>query len=74
MLHDYLSDKNILFEEKTVDVNEEAKKEMEAASGGFLGVPFTIVTFEDGRRETVIGFDKGKFDSLMGISTTVPSL
>lgn len=65
MLHDYLESKSISFTEKTIDTNEEAKKEMETASGGFLGVPFTLVIFDDGRRETVIGFDKGRLDQLL---------
>lgn len=65
MLHDYLDAKNISFTEKTIDTDEEAKKEMELASGGFLGVPFTLIVFDDGRRETVIGFDKGKLDQLL---------
>ena len=65
MLHDYLESKNISFVEKTIDTNEEAKKEMEVASGGFLGVPFTLIALDDGRRETVIGFDKGKLDQLL---------
>lgn len=65
MLHDYLESKNISFVEKTIDTNEEAKKEMEVASGGFFGVPFTLIALDDGRRETVIGFDKGKLDQLL---------
>ena len=68
MLKDYLTSKNIAFTEKLVDSDEAAQKEMAAVSGGFLGVPFTSITLDNGTKETVLGFDKGKIDSLLGIS------
>jgi len=47
-----------------IDKDESAKKEMEAVSGGFFGVPFILVTKDNGSRETITGFDKGKIDSV----------
>lgn len=67
MLKDYLGQKAIAFSEKMVDSDEAAREEMMAVSGGFLGVPFTVV-MKDGAKETIIGFDKGKLDSVLGIS------
>jgi len=67
MLKDYLTSKNLAFTEKLVDMDEAAQKEMGEVSGGFLGVPFTSIVKDDGTRETVLGFDKGKIDSLLGI-------
>ncbi len=67
MLKDYLASKNIAFTEKLVDSDETAQKEMADVSGGFLGVPFTVVTLDNGTKETILGFDKGKIDSLLGI-------
>lgn len=67
MLKDFLSEKNIPFTEKLVDLDESAKEEMLASSGGFLGVPFTVITDESGNKNTVIGFDKGKLLSVLGI-------
>jgi hypothetical protein len=67
MQKDYLVSKNIVFTEKLVDMDESALREMGEISGGFLGVPFTSVLKEDGSRETVIGFDKGKLDSVLRI-------
>lgn len=64
MLKDYLNAKNIDFVEKMVDSDDLAKEEMIKASGGFLGVPFSVVTKTDGTKENVIGFDKGKLDQL----------
>jgi glutaredoxin len=68
MLKDYFKEKGVTYTEKLVDVDEKAKEEMAQASGGFLGVPFTLITFEDGRKETVVGFDKGKINSILGIN------
>ncbi len=65
MLKDYLLSKNISFEEKLVDQDEEAKLEMETVSGGFLGVPFIVITKEDGTKENVVGFDKGKLEEIL---------
>jgi glutaredoxin 3 len=67
MLKDYLKEKNFTYTEKLVDTDDAARDEMMASSGGFLGVPFTIVTTDTGTKETVLGFDKGKFDSILGI-------
>ncbi len=67
MLKDYLSEKSIAFTEKMVDTDDAARQEMMAVSGGFLGVPYTVVT-KDGNKEGVIGFDKGKLDSILGLS------
>lgn len=65
MLKDYLIQKNVIFTEKLVDQDESAREEMSAASGGFLGVPFSVIIKDGGEKETVVGFDKGKFDQLL---------
>ena len=67
MLKDYLTSKNIPFSEKLVDIDETAKTEMASLSNGFLGVPFTVFTKDDGTRETVVGFDQGKINSILKI-------
>ena len=67
MLKDYLSQHNLTFSEKLVDQDDKAREEMMGASGGFLGVPFTVVVKDDGGKETVIGFDKGRINALLGI-------
>ncbi len=66
MFKGYLSEKNISFTEKLVDQDDEARAEMMSKSEGFLGVPFAVVTKDDGSSETVVGFDKGKIDSILG--------
>jgi glutaredoxin len=71
-LKDYLTSKSIVFTEKLVDMDENAQKEMSGISGGFLGVPFTLIVKDDGTKETVMGFDKGKIDTILQISTNKP--
>ena len=68
MLKDYFAGKSIAFTEKMVDTDDAAREEMMAVSGGFLGVPYTVIAKDDGTKEGVIGFDKGKIDSILGLS------
>ena len=67
MLEGYLKERNISFEEKVVDRDENAREEMMKQSNGFLGVPFTVVFNEDSSKEVVLGFDKGKLDKILGL-------
>ena len=67
MLKDYLAEHNIQYSEKLVDQDDAAREEMMRFSGGFLGVPFTLIAKDDGTKETIVGFDKGKIDSILGI-------
>lgn len=67
MLKDYLASKKIGFTEKLVDTDDAAQKEMGEVSGGFLGVPFTSIVKDDGTRENILGFDRGKINSVLGI-------
>jgi len=68
MLKDYLKEKNISYVEKLVDQDDAAKDEMMLESNGFLGVPFTLVRKDDGTKATIIGFDKGRVDEILGIN------
>jgi len=64
MLKNYLKEKNINFEEKLIDSDDKAREEMLAVSGGFMGVPYTLIDKDDGTKETIVGFDKGKFEEI----------
>ena len=68
MLKGYLSEKNVAYTEKLVDQDDAAQKEMAEASDGFMGVPFTVVSKDDGTKETIIGFDKGKVNKVLGLN------
>ncbi|MFC1625899.1 glutaredoxin family protein [Patescibacteria group bacterium] len=66
MLKEYLEEKGVDYDEKLVDQDDTAKEQMQGVSGGFLGVPFVVVTKEDGSKHTILGFDKGKLASVIG--------
>ena len=68
MLKKYLEEKGIKYTEKLVDQDDVAREAMIKESGGFLGVPFTVVVKGDGSKEDIIGFDKGKVNSVLGLS------
>jgi len=61
---EYLQSKGIPFEEIYVDKNPKAVQEMIAESGQ-MGVPFTVITKDDGSKVTIFGFDKQKLDSAL---------
>lgn len=65
MLKEYLEENNIDYQEKVVDQDDAAREEMMEKSGGFLGVPYTVVE-KDGQEEKIVGFDKGKFKEVLG--------
>jgi len=68
MLKTYLDEKGVGYTEKLVDQDDVARDEMMSISGGFLGVPYSVVVKEGGEKEKIIGFDKGKFNEVLGIA------
>ena len=67
MLKDYLDERRIVYSEKLVDRDEKALQEMSEVSNGFLGVPFTVITLDNGTKENVLGFDKGKINKVLQV-------
>ena len=68
MLKDYLDEKNFSYQEKVVDQDDAAREELVGISGGFMGVPFTNIIKEDGAKETIIGFDQGRLNQVLGLN------
>ena len=65
---EYLQSKGINFEEIYVDKDPKAVQEMIAISGQ-MGVPFTVITKNDGSKVSILGFDKQKLDSALAESS-----
>lgn len=63
----FLEDNKIDFEEVSVDEDPKAQQEMYVLSGGQLGVPFTVITREDGKLVGILGFDQAQLKSELGI-------
>ena len=67
MLKSYLQSKDISYEEKRADDNPALAQELYEKSGQ-LGVPFTIVTQDDGKEVGILGFNKPQIDQVLGLS------
>lgn len=63
---EFLKAHNIEFEEKAVDTDPALAEEMIKFSGQ-LGVPFTVIESEDGRKEGILGFDQRRLSEVLGI-------
>lgn len=64
MLKAYLLDKKFPFVEKKVDEDHEAAQEMVQKSGQ-MGVPFTIVTDDEGNEKGILGFDQQRLKEVL---------
>lgn len=62
----YLDSKKIVYTNIFVDEDPKAAEEMIKISGQ-MGVPFTVITKEDGSQVTILGFDKTKIDQALGL-------
>lgn len=67
MESEYLNSKGIKFEEVYVDQDPKAAEGMVKISGQ-MGVPFTVITKDDGSQATILGFDRDKINQALGIS------
>lgn len=66
MLRGYLTDKGVKFDVKMADEDQAIAQELYEKSGQ-LGVPFTIITDEDGKEEAILGFDRQRIDAALGL-------
>lgn len=66
MLKSYLQQHDIPFKEKHADRDPRIAQELLQESGQ-LGVPFSIVKTDDGQVEKILGFDKPRFDQILGL-------
>lgn len=65
MLKSYLDSKNIAYNVKMADEDQNIARELYEKSGQ-LGVPFTIIE-QDGKEDTILGFDRGRIDTVLGL-------
>lgn len=67
MLKRYLNDKGVAYEEVLLDEQPERAAEAIHICNS-MGVPCTHITFDDGREEKILGFDKAKFNQVLGLT------
>ncbi len=58
--------KGVKYEEAHADTDVEAAKEMIAISGQ-MGVPFTVITHDDGHQVGILGFDQPRLSAELGL-------
>lgn len=67
LLTDYLDQHKIAYEVKRADLDQRLAIELLQKSGQ-LGVPFSIVEQNDGSTVGILGFNKPKFDEVLGLA------
>lgn len=68
MLKAWLDEKKIGYKNIFVDEDKEGMDEMMKVSDGHMGVPFSVVTIDNGKEVKIVGFDKPKFEKVLGVS------
>lgn len=64
---EFLDSKGVSYENVFVDDDWEAAQEVMNLSGQ-VGVPFNVITKNDGSSENILGFDKEKLTSILGLN------
>lgn len=63
----YLKSKNVSFEEVLIDQFPD-QAQVSVDTCGSMGVPCTHILLDDGREERILGFDRAKFDLVLGLA------
>lgn len=70
MEKEYFDSKNIKYTEILVDQNPDAAQKMISMSGQ-LGVPFTVITKENGEETKILGYDKPRLDEELALENKI---
>jgi len=63
----FLDDKGVKYEDVNVEDDQEQAREMIRLSGQ-MGVPFTVITHDDGSKIGILGFDQPRLVRELGIA------
>ena len=66
MLKDWLTEKKIPFTDLNVAADPSKGMEMIQKTGQ-MGVPVSIIVFDDGKEEIVLGFDQNRIAKILGL-------
>lgn len=64
----WLDKQNISYDYKLTDEDDAAMDEFMSVNDGALSVPLTLIKNDDGSEVKILGFDKAKLSSALGIS------
>ncbi len=62
----WLDKKNIAYDYKLTDEDDDAMAEFMRVNDGMLSVPLTVITKDDGSETKILGFDQGKLNNALG--------
>lgn len=63
----WLNSVNVAYTKKVTDTDPEIMAEFMSVNDGNVGVPFSIVTADDGTETKIAGYDQKKFKEALGI-------
>ena len=63
----YLTEKKVKFEDVDVEADATAAREMVHLSGQ-MGVPFTVITKDDGSKVGILGFNQPALEAELGLA------
>jgi len=63
----WLDEHKIAYTKKITDEDPAALTEFMSVNDGIMGVPFTIIKDGDGKETKILGFDKPKFKTVLGL-------
>lgn len=63
----WLEKNKIPFIKKNTDVEPDAMMEFMSVNDGTIGVPFTVISSDDGSVTKILGFDQGRFKQALGM-------
>lgn len=63
----WLEKQNIAFTKRDTDIDAEAMAEFMSVNDGTLGVPFTVITADDGSQTKLLGFERQRFEQALGL-------
>jgi glutaredoxin 3 len=63
----WLDSLNVPYQKKITDENPDYMSEFMSVNDGMIGVPFTVITTDNGSVSKIVGYDQRKFKSVLGL-------
>jgi hypothetical protein len=67
MLTKWLDSKQIAYDKKITDTDDAIMNEFMSVNDGMIGVPFSVITNDNGEVTKISGFEKGKFEEVFNL-------
>lgn len=67
LVTNWLDKQSITYTKKNTDEDQAAMIEFMGVSDGTIGVPFTVISADDGTTTKILGFDQGRFKQALSL-------